>query len=217
MRRAAVEEEFIACVVRNAACVLGGRKPAALFNYYPGGARGGGRRVGAARGRAATAALVAGFNARYRPRGLGCAVLASDERRALLLLFRADALREVLADGERARFLAERGFDAGTVGGLVASLRRRVRAYELERAAGRCPGDCARCAFPHEVGVVLGYPLEDVRGFIENAGRGAAAVGPWKSYGDPDAARARWERLEACRRKVMGDYASGAPFEALIA
>lgn len=217
MLRSALEDEFIGCVVRNAACVLAGSKPAALFNFFPGGPCGAARRRGGVRGRLASAALVGGFNARYVSRGLSCASLSADGRRALLLLFRAESLRALLDNAECSRFLAERGYDAASVDGLVACLKRRVRAYERGRASGACAGACASCPFPHEVGVVLGYPLEDVRGFIDNGGRSAAAQGPWKAYGDPGQARARWKELDACRRRVEQKYAEGAPFEALIA
>lgn len=37
---------------------------------------------------------------------------------------------------------------------------------------------------PHEVGIFLGYPLEDVIGFIENSGKNSLLSGYWKVYGD---------------------------------
>lgn len=42
---------------------------------------------------------------------------------------------------------------------------------------------------PHEVGLFLGYPPEDVRAFIDNEGRGAKLTGYWKVYGNEDEAR----------------------------
>jgi len=38
--------------------------------------------------------------------------------------------------------------------------------------------------FPHEVGVFLGYPLEDVKGFIKNKGHNCLACRFWKVYHD---------------------------------
>ena len=38
--------------------------------------------------------------------------------------------------------------------------------------------------FPHEVGLFLGYPPEDVHGFIENRAQCAKCIGAWKVYGD---------------------------------
>ena len=37
--------------------------------------------------------------------------------------------------------------------------------------------------FPHEVGLFLGYPPEDVRGFMECRAKGFRCVGCWKVYG----------------------------------
>ena len=36
--------------------------------------------------------------------------------------------------------------------------------------------------FPHEIGLLLGYPFEDVIGFIENEGRNYLYSGYWKVY-----------------------------------
>ena len=41
--------------------------------------------------------------------------------------------------------------------------------------------------FPHEIGLFLGYPPEDVQGFLEN--RLCKCVGCWKVYGDEQAAQ----------------------------
>ncbi|MDL2264250.1 DUF3793 family protein [Synergistaceae bacterium OttesenSCG-928-I11] len=41
-----------------------------------------------------------------------------------------------------------------------------------------------KAGMPHEVGIFLGYPLEDVKGFIENGGRNSKFAGYWKVYGD---------------------------------
>ena len=36
--------------------------------------------------------------------------------------------------------------------------------------------------FPHEIGIFLGYPLDDVKGFIDNAGQNSKCTGCWKVY-----------------------------------
>ena len=38
--------------------------------------------------------------------------------------------------------------------------------------------------FPHEIGVFLGYPLDDVKGFIKNEGKKYLMIGYWKVYSD---------------------------------
>jgi hypothetical protein len=52
--------------------------------------------------------------------------------------------------------------------------------------------------FPHEVGVFLGYPLEDVIAFEQYAGSGYAYSGYWKTYGNVSAARMQAARYRDC-------------------
>lgn len=69
--------------------------------------------------------------------------------------------------------------------------------------------------FPHEIGVFLGYPLQDVVGFIENHGRNYTCCGFWKSYSDP----AEMQACFACYRKCVYHYMAlleqGTPLEKL--
>lgn len=39
--------------------------------------------------------------------------------------------------------------------------------------------------FPHEMGLLLGYPPEDVKGFIHNQGKNYLYSGYWKVYDRP--------------------------------
>lgn len=44
--------------------------------------------------------------------------------------------------------------------------------------------------FPHEVGLFLSYPPEDVKGFIDHRANDFKCAGLWKVYGDEEKARA---------------------------
>ena len=68
----------------------------------------------------------------------------------------------------------------------------------LTHRIGRC-----RC-FPHEIGLFLGYPLEDVKGFIINAGKNSKSTGYWKVYGDVE----KSERIFECFRKCFSVMSS---------
>ena len=212
-------DQFYPCIVRNAACVLGGTKPAALFNFTPRAPQPGARQPAAvARDELdeAIRTMAGAFNARYEGSGLRVDVLFVTTGRALLLVNRPSEIDALLDDSAVAGYLTSAGYATGSREQLVASMRDRVLACERTHADGgcaNCPGSC----FPHEVGLLLGYPLEDVRGFIEHRGRGAHAVGPWKVYGDPAEARRRWDSMRECRKTIIWNYANGTPFEALIA
>jgi hypothetical protein len=57
--------------------------------------------------------------------------------------------------------------------------------------------------FPHEIGIFLGYPLEDVLGFIANKGKNYALCGPWKVYAQPEKAKERFDLFQRCREHCL--------------
>ncbi len=63
--------------------------------------------------------------------------------------------------------------------------------------------------FPHEVGVFLGYPLEDVMGFIKNKGQNCKLCGYWKVYGDAERAKEMFHQFTLCREALMGQLLQG--------
>ncbi len=55
--------------------------------------------------------------------------------------------------------------------------------------------------FPHEIGMFLGYPVADIRGFIENEGRKYLMIGYWKVYSNLSQARMifkEYDRAKEC-------------------
>lgn len=63
--------------------------------------------------------------------------------------------------------------------------------------------------FPHEIGLFLGYPIEDVKGFIENQGLNYKCLGCWKVYGDECKARKIFAQYKACRQTYKMLFKNG--------
>ena len=82
------------------------------------------------------------------------------------------------------QMLTEAHYPVGSVDRCVAELMRRLR-----------QGD----AFPHEIGFFLGYPYDDVVGFIENKGKNSLCSGCWKVYCDECEARKTFRRFDKCK------------------
>ena len=78
----------------------------------------------------------------------------------------------------------------------VAALCRR-----LYRTEGGC--------FPHEIGLFLGYPPEDVAGFIANNARNCKCCGCWKVYGDEAKAKETFRRFRRCAEEYYRLWSSG--------
>ena len=227
-----LEDRLRAGVVRSAAGVLAGVRPAALFNIRA-HEQGACADVGGTHEFSTRVHVLAReLDARLRVRGVRLDVLVVRDGRALLLAWRAGGIAGVLRQPGVRDFLARRGYTTESERRVVGCLRRRLRAYELGRrelggrdACEKCPSREACRAnpwreeldYPHEVGVLLGYPLSDVRAFIERRGAGGEAVGAWKAYGDVPAARAAWERLRVCERETQARFERGATLEELIA
>ena len=85
--------------------------------------------------------------------------------------------------------------------GCIAQLARRMS---------------ANSEFPHEVGLFLGYPPEDVYGFIHGDRRAAKYVGTWKVFGDVESARRRFAQFEKCTRVYREVYRKTGAFERLV-
>ena len=90
-------------------------------------------------------------------------------------------------------YTARKNLEAGSEDEKVHENLLRTTAVTNVSEAGNCE-NCIRHlqarftgndCFPHEVGLFLGYPLDDVTGFIEQKGKNYKCCGIWKVYGDP--------------------------------
>lgn len=97
--------------------------------------------------------------------------LVSTEDFIVYLIYREDMLLEKVND-KRARLLLD-SFDypCGSLSGIINRLSVRLEEYFYEDAV-----------FPHEFGVFLGFPMEDILEFIKEDGKNSLITGYWKVY-----------------------------------
>lgn len=88
-----------------------------------------------------------------------------------LYLYRENKLYNYMSRMDTAGFLKEYGYCGASVEEMLDRLSRRIILY----GAGEIK-------FPHELGIFLGYPVADVKGFIENEGKNYIYSGYWKVY-----------------------------------
>lgn len=132
--------------------------------------------------------------------GLRLVVLAQTQKK-LLYLFRPEQLSLILHRPDVQRFLQPLGYTSFTVGAALHHLRTR-----LTHASG----------FPHEIGIFLGYPLEDVQGFIRHHGQNCLLSGCWKVYAHAEAAQRTFAAYHTCRQQLLQRHAEGVPLRKLI-
>ena len=127
-------------------------------------------------------------------KGLRVLPLRFTEEKALIYVYRPGKLAADLSDSTAASILHSKGYCTGNCEKCIGQLARKIR----------CEAE-----FPHEIGLFLGYPPEDVNGFIINRGGGYKWVGNWKVYGDEEAAKKTCEKYKKCTDTYRSMFASG--------
>ena len=187
-----MERNFETVMIEQCAPVLASLKPAGLFRYET-------------RDCADLARRVKNWNTQLNPKGLRVRVLKGCvlNHRYLVYVYRESRLAAVLADEKVQSFLRQEGYrlpeDTADCNALLDQLSLRLC----------CAAEAAN--FPHEIGGFLGYPLEDVVGFIRHRGKCFTCCGCWKSYGDPAAAQQHFDQLAKCTAVYLRLFHSGTP------
>ena len=119
--------------------------------------------------------------------GLEGLVLRDRGDALLLYLYRPDLVQALLLRPPVATTLRDCGYPE------PADLTRTL-ARLGERVAGE--------AFPHEIGIFLGYPLKDVLAFMGRIRLPFACQGPWKIYGKPEQSLELADRYRHCRCRM---------------
>lgn len=63
--------------------------------------------------------------------------------------------------------------------------------------------------FPHEMGIFLGYPIEDVIGYLKNHGENSECVGYWKVYKNVEEKQELFKKFEYAKESVIRYLAQG--------
>ena len=106
------------------------------------------------------------WNTALSPKGLRLIPLQYDKGSAMIYLFRPARLQADLNDDMACALLQARGYATQTCSRCIVSLMDRLRQSD---------------EFPHEIGLFLGYPPEDVSAFMEHRDTGCKCVGSGRS------------------------------------
>lgn len=142
------------------------------------------------------------WNKALAKKGLRILPLKCADGKAIIYIYRRSRLAKDLSDKAVCDILRGFGYDDCTPEKCVARLKKRV-------------SDSTGREFPHEIGLFLGYPPEDVLGFIENKAGRFKCAGAWKVYGDASAAEKAFARYKKCTALYCRQYANGSTVERL--
>ncbi len=141
------------------------------------------------------------MNRRLLPRGARIVPLKHMGSSTLVYMYRPDRLREDLRDSTAKRILTELDYPVGEMERCIVELIHRLEDGE---------------AFPHEIGLFLGYPPEDVDAFIKNGAAGAKCIGVWKVYGDVETAQRKFAQYKKCTQSYCEAFRRHRSFDRLV-
>lgn len=139
------------------------------------------------------------LNRRLRHKGLRVLPMRYWNGEGLVYVYRPQKLDKDLGHETACKLLKDRGYPCGNAHGCVCCLQKRLNAQK---------------DFPHEIGLFLGYPPEDVDGFIHRKGE-AKCGGLWKVYGDVEKAQRTFARYRKCTSVYLKKWADGRDMERL--
>ena len=127
-----------------------------------------------------------------------CIPLYADAEKEVLFLYRYEQLERHLKIREVREFLRSCGYESFEVASVLVRLRRR---YQLYAGISK--------EFPHELGVLLGYPVGDVQGFIDNRGENSLTSRYWKVYQNPKEAEKIFDLYDRVKEQALKEIMCG--------
>ena len=144
------------------------------------------------------------WNSKMKRKGITFDILSENVgvNKALIYVYRRADLEKILNRDEIRSFLLNHGYlidDNEIVGGVNCEniiLQLKKKFEKLNQ-------------FPHEIGIFLGYPIGDAKGFIENHGCNCKCTGYWKVYCNEEEATKTFRKYKKCRDIYMNLWISG--------
>ena len=141
------------------------------------------------------------FNRRFSCKGVKMQPLGFGEKRALIYVFRPTRLERDLSAPQAKSILSSMGYKSADCKACLSRLKSRVAQHP---------------EFPHEIGLFLGYPPEDVLGFILHKGSCCKCCGCWKVYGNEEKARCEFAKFKKCSDIYYSKWLQGTSINKLI-
>lgn len=119
----------------------------------------------------------------------------------LIYLYRSKMLLNDLKNKSVINFLSTYGYKNINIEDYICHLKYRFKLFHKT---------------PHEVGVFLGYPLNDVKDFIKYKGNNFKICGCWKVYNDVELCSNKFKIFKKYKQLFTYLYENNYPLEMLI-
>ncbi|MBQ8913608.1 MAG: DUF3793 family protein [Lachnospiraceae bacterium] len=151
-------------------------------------------------------------------------ILYADEFKANVLLYNPKLLEDYLTKEEVAYEFSKMGYEdffgykiESDEGENVYSFKNETLKNLLERFSKKYAIYMKeKNIFPHELGFLLGYPVEDIKGFINHKGEKYQYVGYWKVYADYEKKKKIFESFENAKESLINLLYHGVSMAEII-
>ncbi|MCI1824013.1 MAG: DUF3793 family protein [Megasphaera sp.] len=146
--------------------------------------------------------LLIEYNRLCNNKGIYFQILCSCKNRYLLYIYNKERVERYITKAENEHFLSDAGYEPG--------LRLETQLIILSARVKQ------KNTFPHELGIFLGYPVADVKKFIQFGGDQAKICGEWKVYTNVNTAIETFRQYSCCRQDYLHRYNLGYSLWSLI-
>ncbi|WP_310604536.1 DUF3793 family protein [Anaerosporobacter sp.] len=136
---------------------------------------------------------------------ISISIIWRSKEKTTFLLYSKNRVEEYLHDKKVQKLMRSFGYPNPKLYSVLVELRSRYTSYKEEGAE-----------FPHELGILLGYPAEDVIGFIENKGKNSLYTGYWKVYGNVQETMNVFYLFNQARENVVRMLANGVSIQNIL-
>lgn len=168
-------------IITHCSPVLAGLKQANLFNYFT-------------NEQDKVKSEIRELNAELNAFDIYIDILKQNDKSILIYIYRKEQLSASLNKEMIQNFLKDYGYNNFELDNCISILKSRI-------ADSPC--------FPHEIGIFLGYPFEDVVGFIENKGLNFKLCGHWKVYCNEEYAKNCFMKYKSCTNDYLEKFTAG--------
>lgn len=127
--------------------------------------------------------------------------LKTKESNSLIYVYRKNKLINDISNNNIIEFLKRYGYENFDVDFVIRHLEMRINSSQC---------------FPHEIGLFLSYPLEDVENFILHKGLNCKFCGYWKVYCNEEDALKCFEKYQKCTKVYNKHFMNGKTLEQLV-
>lgn len=136
---------------------------------------------------------------------ISCLNLYQSKKDYFIFLYRKKQLQHYLERAEIIDFLKNFGYKNFELEKLFSDFIKKFAQYKK-----------GQTQFPHELGIFLEYPMEDVKGFLQYYGKNSLFTGYWRVYQNPARAIQIFNEYNKAKLTVAKDFVKGKSLKEIV-